>query len=171
MKGMIVVDVVKCIGCHTCELSCVVAHSASKTLAGAITETPRQKPRVHVECVGRSPVPMQCKHCEDAPCVTVCPSQALSRAGEGEPVLFNPRLCIGCNNCLTACPFGSIGPGPGGRKIMKCDLCVDRLKTGEQPACCSCPTGALRFISGADYAREKRRLAARRYLVSAEPPE
>ena len=169
MKGMIAVDVTRCIGCHSCELACAVAHSAAKTLVGALSEDPRPKCRVHVEPIERSSVPMQCRHCSDAPCVTVCPSGALGRDSDDDPVLYSPRQCIGCNNCLTACPFGSITPGPAGRKIVKCDLCVDRLQAGEQPACCqACPCAALSFVPAEVAARQKRQAAAKRYLVTLE---
>jgi len=149
MKGMIVVDFAKCTGCHTCELMCAVAHSASKTLCGAIMETPRQKPRIHVKLIGKTSVPMQCRHCKDAPCISACPSDALTKPdGENGPVLLNLELCTGCNSCVPACPFGAIIPDPSGEKVQKCDQCIEGLKADEIPGCCSgCPTGALKFVT------------------------
>ena len=166
MARMIVVDVSKCIGCHTCELMCAVAHSESKTLVGAIAEHPRQKPRVHVEPVGDKSVPMQCRHCDDAPCVSVCPTGALAISGEGEPVLLDSEKCIGCKMCVQACPFGALVVGIDGKGVLKCDLCVERLAQGEEPACvCGCPTGALTFQEVAEASRSKRRRAAQQLVA------
>ena len=149
MTGIIVVNVARCIGCHTCEVSCVLAHSASKTLVGALAESPRQRPRVHVEQAGRQPVPIQCRHCRDALCVEICPKDALGRAGDDAPVLFDQEKCIGCGFCEEACPFGAITPGAEKKQITKCDLCTERLDADEEPACCDgCPTGALEFAPG-----------------------
>ena len=50
-----------------------------------------------------------CRHCEQAPCVNSCPQEALKR-GEDKVVVRSNMLCIGCNSCLAACPFGTIYP-------------------------------------------------------------
>lgn len=160
-RKMIVVDVARCVGCESCRIACAVAHSKSKDLAGALAEHPRPKPRVQVEAVGRAAVPMQCRHCEDAPCIVVCPSGALSRSGDDEPVLVDAARCIGCKMCVQVCPFGSITLSPEGRGVLKCDLCVERLRAGQKPACVTaCPTRALRFEEAQAVSAERRREAA-----------
>ncbi len=84
-----------------------------------------------------------CMHCTDAACVKVCPSNALYRTELGT-IGLNSSLCIGCKECIAACPFDVPKYNPHTDKILKCDLCYDRLKGGELPACVkSCPTGAL----------------------------
>jgi len=171
MRGMIYVDPERCMGCHTCEMACAVAHSESKDLFKAIYEEPRSKPRVVVEAVGRTSVPLQCRHCEDAPCVAVCPTRAMAKLEDG-PVVVREELCIGCKACILVCPFGAVAMGPGGKVAHKCDLCIERLEAGEEPACASsCPTGALRFVPAEEVAREARRRAAERFLVSLERRE
>ena len=168
MKRMIVCDIARCVGCHSCQLACAVAHSASKTLLGAIAEYPRQRPRVYLEQVGGRSVPMQCRHCDDAPCVSVCPSGALLRSGDDQPVLSDPARCIGCGMCIQACPFGMITFGTDGKGVLKCDLCVERLAQGQEPACvAACPTRALSFEEVDKANRAKRRETARQ-LLSAE---
>jgi formate dehydrogenase beta subunit len=86
-----------------------------------------------------------CMHCTDAACMKVCPSGALYRTDFGT-VGVNSQLCIGCKECVSACPFDI--PRYDGKtdKIYKCDLCESRLAAGTPPACVlSCPTGALQI--------------------------
>jgi len=84
-----------------------------------------------------------CMHCTDAACVKVCPSGALYHTEFGT-VGLNSSLCIGCKECVVACPFGVPKYNSEMDKVLKCDLCYNRLKGDELPACVkSCPTGAL----------------------------
>lgn len=158
MKGNIVVTSSKCIGCHSCEIACAVEHSQSKNLFLAIDEHPRPQKRVLVESYGRSNLPLQCRHCEDAPCVQVCPTGALVKQGVEEAVVLNDNLCIGCKWCVLVCPFGVIMMAPDDHIMIKCDLCRGRSEAGRLPACVeSCHTGALQLASTAQMARMKRR--------------
>ena len=77
MKGSIYVELSKCLSCHSCELACALEHSESKELAKAIYEDPAPVARVRLEQVEGTAIPLQCRHCEDAPCVTICPSGAI----------------------------------------------------------------------------------------------
>jgi len=164
--GMLVINVERCIGCGRCKLECAVAHSQSKELETAIHETPKPKPRVMVEAVDGYSAPLQCRHCEDAPCVAVCPSGALKKEPDG-PVLFERELCIGCKQCILACPFGAITMDRDGKHVLKCDLCVSRLELGEEPACAAaCHTGALTYKTAEEVAAEKRQKTLREYLVT-----
>ena len=139
------IDITRCLGCHSCELACAVEHSRSKQLSGAIEESPPPGYRVSVIGVDNAVGPLQCGHCDDAPCVLVCPSGALVKSEDG-PVLLNDELCVGCRLCLISCPFGVIYSNVEGKAVIKCDLCLDRLALGDNPACVTaCPTGALRF--------------------------
>lgn len=157
-KGMIVVDPKKCVACRTCELQCAVAHSKSKDIMKAIFEKPLPKPRIKVEGTAELVMPLQCRHCEDAPCVEVCPTKAIERHEESGPVLINQERCIGCKWCVLVCPFGSISVDAEGKKVTKCDLCVERLEKNDLPACVSgCPTGALQFRGLKEIASEKRK--------------
>ena len=70
--------------------------------------------------------------------------------------------CIGCKNCLVACPFGAIYISGHPSMLVKCDLCIDLVGVGEEPVCVrSCPVGALRYVAVDAATREKRRRAAR----------
>ncbi len=158
MKGLLVVDTKKCLGCHSCEIGCAVEHSKTKQLFSAVFETPRPQSRVCVEHYGGTNLPMQCRHCEDAPCVKVCPTRAMAKEVAGEAVLIEHSLCIGCKWCILVCPFGAIALGAGEKAVLKCDFCNERAAAGLLPACVnSCPTGALQFASADKFTKEKRR--------------
>jgi formate dehydrogenase beta subunit len=86
-----------------------------------------------------------CMHCTDAACVKVCPSGALYHTEFGT-VGLNKERCIGCKECMAACPFDVPQYDQKSDKIYKCDLCISRLREGLTPACVkSCPTGGLTF--------------------------
>ncbi len=163
MAKVIVVNESRCLACKSCEIACAMAHTEAETLVEAIRAERPPRARVHVEPLGDHGVPLQCRHCEDAPCIAICPTGAINRAGEGQPVLLDQDRCIGCKFCTIACPFGVIEVSPDGRAMIKCDLCVDRTRAGEPPACvAACPTGALEFVELDDYLRRRRREAIRR---------
>ena len=146
MKGSIYVELRKCLACRSCELACAIEHSQSKELVKAIHEDPPPVARVYVEEIGGTGVPLQCRHCEDAPCVSVCPRKAIEQLGPGQPVIIDAEKCTGCKFCVAVCPFGVVVV-PGDRKVaIKCDLCPQRVKDGLQPACVdACPSGAMCF--------------------------
>jgi len=84
-----------------------------------------------------------CMHCTDAACVKVCPSGALYHTPFGT-VGLQKEKCIGCKECVSACPFNIPRYDKATDKIYKCDLCQGRLQDSLSPACVkSCPTGAL----------------------------
>ncbi len=157
MKGAIVVKVDRCLGCKTCELACAVEHSQSKNLEEAILESPSPTSRVSVEQGEGFAVPLQCRQCEDAPCIAVCPTHALHRTDRDNPVIIDHDLCVGCHACVLACPFGVIRMDRFSHAIIKCDQCFDRIERGELPACVeSCPVKALEFKTLEEVTLEKR---------------
>lgn len=163
MKGVIYVDIGKCLACKTCELSCAVEHSRSKVLCKAIYECPGPQGRIAVESESGINIPLQCRHCEDAPCMKVCPSKAIDRLGNDQPVLINADRCIGCKLCIIACPFGALKMDRSNKAVIKCDMCFERLREGKLPACvAACPSKALKFMTSDEIAKEKRK----KYLVS-----
>ena len=179
MRKVIMVDIEKCLACKSCEIACAVAHSKSGRLEEAIAEQPRPQRRVTVEAAEQFAVPMQCRHCEEAPCIAVCPTGAIYRRKTDDPVLIDHDRCIGCKYCIVVCPFGVIDVSNDGKAVLKCDLCIERTKAGKEPACVeACPTKALRLVSERELAAGKRRLAAQELVASiqkenkkAEPEE
>jgi Fe-S-cluster-containing dehydrogenase component len=121
-----------CMGCHACEVACKQEHGLGVG------------PRL-VRVLEKSPdyVPIYCHHCAKAPCQTACPVEAISR-NEQSIVLIDDDICIGCRECLEACPFGAMQFEDNREIAVKCDLCIHRLAENKKPACMSvCPTGCI----------------------------
>ena len=159
-----------CLGCHTCELACSAAHTRSGTLLGAVLAGEPLNPRNQVLQVASVRFPVQCRQCEEAPCVKVCPTGATYRTATYTAV--NANRCIACGLCAMVCPFGAIHittVGMNGRQkraAIKCDLCVDR---DGGPACVdACPTKAIRLVVPSQVIQAARRTSAQRYLEAIE---
>ncbi|MBF9001426.1 MULTISPECIES: 4Fe-4S dicluster domain-containing protein [Vibrio] len=97
MKSFVIADPQKCIGCGTCMAACSDVHKKQGL---------QSHPRLTVVKHQDATVPVMCRHCEDAPCATVCPVQAITK--EEDRILLNETLCVGCTLCAVACPFGAI---------------------------------------------------------------
>src|SRR5205807_2474075 len=86
-----------------------------------------------------------CKHCKNASCMEVCPTNAIMRT-EFDTVYIQKDVCNGCRDCISACPYGVIGFNEQQGVAQKCTLCYDRLQGGLQPACAkACPTESIKF--------------------------
>ncbi len=146
-SGLVKVNVDRCVACKRCVQNCALAHSKSKNLFEALYEDPPPRPRVKLHMLHGAAVPTECRHCEAAACVLVCPTGAMYKTHQGGPVLCDDTLCIGCQSCVLTCPWGVPQSYLKGEQITKCDLCVDRLKEDKVPACVeACPTGCLEFV-------------------------
>lgn len=145
----ILVDVTRCTGCNHCVDACTEAHNlgearSSPQEVGDGLSAHRWSAIVYHE--GHS-VRKFCRHCLEPACVSVCPIGAMQKTADG-PVVYNYDACMGCRYCMMACPFGIPryewdSPAP---RVQKCNLCADRLSTGQLPACVeACPEQALIF--------------------------
>jgi carbon-monoxide dehydrogenase iron sulfur subunit len=136
-----------CIGCRLCEIHCLVQHSRSKKILKAFKEEfPRAVSRVLVEERGYLSFALQCRHCEEAPCLEACITGAMHRDKGTEAILCNEEKCVGCWMCIMVCPFGVIKRDRESKKVgSKCDLCLGE----EMPVCVqNCPNEALTFEDG-----------------------
>ncbi len=158
---IIYADPESCLGCHSCELSCAVAHGGD-SLYGAVAAKLALRPRNRVVATDGVMLPMQCRQCEDAPCSFACPTGAILQ--EDGLVKIHEKNCVGCKLCVMVCPFGAITvkseqqPDCRGRTnrgvAKKCDLCSDwRTSNGKSsPACVeACPTGAIALVDLENY--------------------
>jgi carbon-monoxide dehydrogenase iron sulfur subunit len=164
MKGVIMqeqkeifVKIDRCVGCRSCTIACAVAHSESNSLFGAISEKPMPKSRVYVEWVPPDrKVPLVCRNCDEAPCMSACICGAISRNEQGIPITDRDK-CIGCWTCVMVCPYGVIGRHQETHKAYRCDRCPDR----DIPACVeACPTKAMVYETVEAYSESMRKHAS-----------
>jgi len=128
MNYTIVHIVEKCTGCEECVKACSNGHDG---LANC-----------RIFKVGSSFAYFACLQCKKPQCAQACPVAALVR--RGEVVAFYREVCVGCKNCMEACPWGVPRFNFNTGTIGKCDLCIERVSKGEKPYCVSaCPNGAL----------------------------
>jgi len=130
-----------CIACRLCEIHCLVQHSRSKKIVKAFRqERDTIVPGVQVEQEGCVSFALQCRHCDEAPCMEACITGAMSRDPRTGAVLCDQEKCVGCWMCIMVCPFGAIKRGLNRQVASKCDLCLGE----EMPVCvANCPNEAL----------------------------
>jgi len=151
----IVQNLEKCIGCHACEVHCVVNKEITselkicKIIPSEITLS-ENKPIQNFFFV-------TCFHCKRPLCVENCPTGAMKKRKKDGIVFVDKILCVGCKNCIEACPWGIPQYDPKEGVIIKCDLCMDRLDQGLMPACVTkCTTHALNLITVKEFSETKK---------------
>ena len=137
--GMLI-DLSLCIGCNACVVACkrendVPLGAFNTWIESFDVERPDGR-------IARANVPKQCNHCEDAPCVKVCPTGASYQAEDGT-VQIDQDKCIGCKYCMAACPFQVRYQLESG-EVQKCTFCHHRSSVGLLPACVSTCVGYAR---------------------------
>ena len=175
-------DATLCSGCRACEMACFAEHNKDTNGVGNTVGTVGipVMPKLYVTKLSDEiSAPIQCKHCEDAPCLNVCSKSAISRI-DGQ-VIIDTSKCIGCKDCMLACPFGAIdlfpvfdkseivyqqGSKEPKKSASKCDLCKDNPKG---PACVRvCPNKALRLVDPAEEKNDKNKKAVQALLDAAK---
>ena len=146
---IIAVHLDRCTGCKSCELYCATERGSNgKTLLQAVQEEVVPQARIRVEGSNRVPVALQCRQCQQAPCLDSCLTGALTRDHDSGMVVVQENNCIGCWTCTLFCPYGVIYPWPERKIALKCDRCLYM----EIPTCVDvCPTKALELIELDDY--------------------
>ena len=140
MKYGFAIDQTTCIGCHACTVACKTEH-----------DIPVGQFRTWVKYVDSGSYPdntrdfgvLRCNHCTDAPCVKICPTEALFKRDDGI-VDFDGDSCIGCKSCMQACPYDAIYIDEDTHTAAKCNFCAHRVDEGLEPACVVvCPTHSI----------------------------
>ena len=177
------VDMTKCTGCRGCQVACKQWNQMQAEQTTFFTGEGYQNPPAMSEHTltrikfrdyqrhGHNEFAFykeMCMHCTDPACVSVCPVGAFVKTAEG-PVIYKPKLCIGCRFCMIACPFGV--PKYQWSKIfplvVKCTGCYSRVREGLNPACVTACATAITYGPRDEMIREAERRIARhpdRYL-------
>ncbi|MGD9006760.1 MAG: 4Fe-4S dicluster domain-containing protein [Desulfobacteraceae bacterium] len=143
-----------CIGCNACMAACKLENDlpAGPRPIVAIHSGPLETDNGLMAQYW----PATCFHCDQPACVLACPTDAMQKREDGL-VFSDIQLCIGCQTCAVACPFGHPQLNPSTGKIAKCDGCRNRVDAGLWPSCALvCPTGALSYGSAHEVVHQRR---------------
>ncbi|MBE0426814.1 MAG: 4Fe-4S dicluster domain-containing protein [Nitrospirae bacterium] len=146
---------------------------------------PETEDKYLAEEIKHMPLLVLCNHCDNPPCVRVCPTKATFKRKDGI-VMMDMHRCIGCRFCMAACPYGARSfnwrdPRPLIKEenkefptrmkgvVEKCTLCYERLDKGREPACVEASDGALVFGDLEDPNSEVRKILGSRYSIRRKP--
>ena len=173
MRMGMVIDLKKCIGCHSCAVACKLNNNLPDgmwwnrvlTKGGEVMDTASG---TYPDKLNLMHIPVNCQHCEDAPCVKACPVGASYKAEDGT-VQIDYDKCIGCRMCMAACPYDArsfnwqepeyplnhaVGevdaPNHQGQIVEKCTFCKNRRYRGLEPACMELCLGRARYWGDLD---------------------
>jgi Fe-S-cluster-containing dehydrogenase component/formate-dependent nitrite reductase membrane component NrfD len=140
MRYGFLIDQHRCIGCHACTVACKEEHNiplgVNRTWVKYVEKGVYPDTRRHFAV-------LRCNHCDDAPCIEICPTVALFRRPDGI-VDFDNERCIGCKSCMQACPYDALYIDPDRNTAAKCNFDASRVEMGYKPACeVVCPTQAI----------------------------
>jgi Fe-S-cluster-containing dehydrogenase component len=141
-----VIDTRKCVGCYACRVSCQMQNELP--VEDAYIKFYEKETGIFPN-VKNEIIPVQCQHCEDAPCESVCPTKATYTTKEGI-VLVDPDKCIGCKYCMVACHYGARTLDHLTGVVEKCRFCAELVAEGKQPACVSTCISIARIFGDLD---------------------
>ncbi|MHC4955790.1 MAG: 4Fe-4S dicluster domain-containing protein [Planctomycetota bacterium] len=143
MRWGFVLEQESCIGCHACTVGCKAENDVA---LGSFRTWVKWIETGSFPDTGLHAAVLRCNHCEDAPCVEICPTIALHKREDGI-VDLDAERCIGCASCMQACPYDAIHIDPRAGTAAKCHFCAHRLEVGLAPACVSvCPEEAIKVV-------------------------
>ena len=149
----ILTDLNRCVGCLACTVACKMLNDVpignywNKVMR--IGPTPKQEPNGAGPQTDMYFLPMTCQHCTTPQCVEVCPTQASMKLDNGI-VRIDPDLCIGCQMCVGACPYGVRYLNEDKLVVEKCTMCEQRVEEGELPQCVDGCVGLARWFGDLD---------------------
>ncbi|MDP8207811.1 MAG: 4Fe-4S dicluster domain-containing protein [Candidatus Electryonea clarkiae] len=161
-----VIDTKRCVGCHACVITCYMENNVPEGFTRdwivevVEGEFPDLRSEIRTE---------RCNHCENPPCVFVCPCGASYKDKDTGIVLVHHDKCSGCKACIAACPYDARFINPIGY-ADKCTFCDHRVKLGKTTACAqTCPTSAINFGNLDDPASKLHKLMNGRIVKTMKP--
>ena len=140
MQYGFVIDHDRCIGCHACTVACKAENGGP---VGSFRTSVKYTETGRFPEIKRHFLVQRCNHCTDAPCVTICPVNALEKRPDGI-VDIDRDACIGCKACMQACPYDAIYLNDDLGAVEKCHFCAHRVEKNLEPACVVvCPVEAI----------------------------
>ena len=126
-----VIDSARCVDCRACMVACTAENDVpvGKHRNWVTTKLKGEYPQLSMRME-----PGQCHHCDDPPCVRVCPTEASFISDYGGIVEVDKRTCIGCRYCMMACPYDARYYDEERGVVDKCTFCFHRVSHGEIPA-------------------------------------
>ncbi len=168
MRYGFVIDQTRCIGCHACTVAC---KEENRVPLGTFRTWVKYVEKGEFPNTRRHFAVLRCNHCDNAPCVTICPTVALYRRSDGI-VDFDRDRCIGCKSCMQACPYDALYIDPETHTAAKCHFCAHRVERGLEPACVIvCPERAILTGDLDDPASEVARVIAREQVFVRKPEQ